>query len=167
MTAAGDGVIEFEEFVDFEIAQYMERLDIDDDDKVSLESFLMLAGPTTNIPGQPTYEQRREQVARRFNEVDTNRDGVIDADERQDHAVGMAADQHDEDHYVAVVGRRPKAQVVVRRPDAGWIRSRAPSLTLARASTPRRALSSGDAASSVSGDRLASQFCCWRTKERE
>lgn len=74
-----DGVIDLEEFVTFETDRLMERLDPDKDGKITLQTFLVLAGPTTNIPGQPTYQQRREQVTQRFNEIDANKTGVIDA----------------------------------------------------------------------------------------
>jgi Ca2+-binding EF-hand superfamily protein len=77
----GDGVIDLEEFVNFETARLMERLDLDKDGKITLQNFLVLAGPTTNIPGQPPYEQRRQQVIQRFNEIDANKNGVIDAAE--------------------------------------------------------------------------------------
>jgi len=75
----GDGVIDVEEFVGFETARLMERLDPDKDGKITLQTFLVLAGPATNVPGQPPYQQRREQVTQRFNEIDANKNGVIDA----------------------------------------------------------------------------------------
>ncbi|MGE0423720.1 MAG: EF-hand domain-containing protein [Reyranellaceae bacterium] len=79
----GDGVIDLEEFVAFETARIMERLDFDKDRKITLQTFLTLAGPTTNLPGQPTYQQRRAEVIRRFQEIDANKTGVIgDADFR-------------------------------------------------------------------------------------
>ena len=77
----GDGVIDLQEFVNFETARMMDRLDPDKDGKITLQTFLVLAGPTTNVPGQPPYAQRREQVIQRFNEIDANRNGVIDAAE--------------------------------------------------------------------------------------
>lgn len=77
----GDGVIDLEEFINFEAARLIERLDFDKDGKITLQTFLALAGPTANIPGQPTYQQRRDQVTQRFNEIDANKNGVIDAAE--------------------------------------------------------------------------------------
>jgi Ca2+-binding EF-hand superfamily protein len=77
----GDGSIDIEEFIAFETARMMERLDADKDGKITLQTFLTQAGPTTNTPGQPTYAQRREQVTQRFNEIDANKNGVIDAEE--------------------------------------------------------------------------------------
>ncbi len=77
----GDGVIDVEEFVNFETARLLERLDPDKDGKITLQTFLVLAGPATNVPGQPPYQQRREQVTQRFNEIDANKNGVIDAAE--------------------------------------------------------------------------------------
>jgi Ca2+-binding EF-hand superfamily protein len=77
----GDGFIDLEEFVEFETTRLIERLDLDKDGKVSLQTFLTLAGPTANMPGQPPYQQRREQVLQRFNEIDANKDGMIDAAE--------------------------------------------------------------------------------------
>ncbi len=74
----GDGVIDLEEFVAFEAARVMERLDFDKDGKVSLQTFLVLAGPQANVPGQPTYQQRRDEVTRRFQEIDADKNGVID-----------------------------------------------------------------------------------------
>jgi Ca2+-binding EF-hand superfamily protein len=73
----GDGVIDLEEFVAFETARIMERLDFDKDRKVTLQTFLALAGPPTNVPGEPTYQQRRDEVTRRFREIDANKTGVI------------------------------------------------------------------------------------------
>lgn len=77
----GDGAIDLDEFVTYEADRLMERLDADKDGKIALQAFLTLAGPTTNVPGQPTYQQRREQVTRRFNEIDANKNGLIDAAE--------------------------------------------------------------------------------------
>jgi Ca2+-binding EF-hand superfamily protein len=77
----GDGVIDLQEFVNFEAQRLIEQLDFDKDGKVTLQTFLVLAGATNNVPGQPTYQQRREQVTRRFNEIDANKNGVIDAAE--------------------------------------------------------------------------------------
>lgn len=77
----GDGVIDLQEFTNFETARMLERLDPDKDGKITLQTFLALAGPTTNVPGQPPYAQRREQVIQRFNEIDANKNGVIDAAE--------------------------------------------------------------------------------------
>ena len=85
----GDGVIDLEEFVNFETARMMERLDTDKDGKITLQTFLVLAGPTANVPGQPTYQQRRDQVAQRFNEIDANKNGVIDATEMRVWATGI------------------------------------------------------------------------------
>jgi Ca2+-binding EF-hand superfamily protein len=85
----GDGVIDLEEFVNFETARMMERLDPDKDGKISLQTFLVLAGPPTNVPGQPTYQQRRDQVVQRFNEIDANKNGVIDAVEMRAWATAM------------------------------------------------------------------------------
>lgn len=73
----GDGAIDLEEFVAFETARIMERLDFDKDRKITLQTFLALAGPPTNAPGEPTYQQRRAEVVRRFQEIDTNKTGVI------------------------------------------------------------------------------------------
>lgn len=77
----GDGVIDLEEFVGYETARLMERLDQDNDGRITLQSFLALAGSPANVPGQPTYQQRREQVTQRFNEIDADKNGVIDAGE--------------------------------------------------------------------------------------
>lgn len=77
----GDGRIDLEEFIAFETDRMMERLDSDKDGKITLQTFLTLAGSTTNVPGQATYQQRRDDVTRRFNEIDANKNGVIDAAE--------------------------------------------------------------------------------------
>jgi len=77
----GDGAIDLEEFANYETNRLMERLDRDKDGKITLQSFLLLAGPPTNIQGQPPYAQRREQATQRFNEIDANKNGVIDAAE--------------------------------------------------------------------------------------
>lgn len=77
----GDGAVDLQEFVTYETERMLERLDADKDGKITLQTFLVFAGPNTNLAGQPPYEQRREQVTRRFNEIDANKNGVIDADE--------------------------------------------------------------------------------------
>jgi hypothetical protein len=57
----------------------MLEIDENKDGKISLQEWLKLAGdPNQNPPGQMNYQQRREALAKRFKEMDTNKDGFID-----------------------------------------------------------------------------------------
>ncbi len=73
-----DGLIDAEEFAAFEIGRMLE-LDNNKDGKVSLQEWLVIAGqPNQNPPGQPPYQQRRDALTKRFQELDTNKDGQLD-----------------------------------------------------------------------------------------
>ncbi|MGE0423719.1 MAG: EF-hand domain-containing protein [Reyranellaceae bacterium] len=85
----GDGVIDLEEFVAFEIARMME-LGADKDGKISLQEWLKVAGdPNHNPPGQPNYQQRRDALTKRFREIDTSKDGHLDQAEIRAMAVAL------------------------------------------------------------------------------
>lgn len=85
----GDGVIDPEEFASFETARMLE-LDANKDGKVSLQEWLALAGqPNQNPPGQPPYQQRRDALTKRFQEIDTTKDGQLDQAEIRAMALAL------------------------------------------------------------------------------
>ena len=73
-----------EQFLESQLKELME-LDSNSDGKVSLDEFLVSAGPADNDPnlpkGTPPLAQRRQALTQRFRELDANKDGFIDRGE--------------------------------------------------------------------------------------
>jgi Ca2+-binding EF-hand superfamily protein len=85
----GDGMIDPEEFAAFETGRMLE-LDAGKDGKVSLQEWLVLAGQANqNPPGQPPYQQRRDALTKRFQELDANKDGQLDQAEIRNMALDL------------------------------------------------------------------------------
>jgi len=80
----GPEALNLQEFIESELRNIM-QLDTNSDGKISLEEFLVTAGPPDNDPSLPKgtmpLAQRRAIVTQRFNEIDTNRDKFIDKNE--------------------------------------------------------------------------------------
>jgi Ca2+-binding EF-hand superfamily protein len=77
MDRNGDGVVDQQEFIDFNTTELM-QLDADKDGKISLQEYLALAGqPNENPPNAPNYEQRKQLITTRFRELNTNKDGSL------------------------------------------------------------------------------------------
>jgi Ca2+-binding EF-hand superfamily protein len=62
-----------------------EQLDVNKDDKLSLEEFLKVAEPpySTDGPGQASLEDRRARARAEFQNLDTNRDGFVERAEAE------------------------------------------------------------------------------------
>jgi Ca2+-binding EF-hand superfamily protein len=85
----GDGMIDSEEFAAFETGRMLE-LDTNKDGKINLQEWLVLAGQANqNPPGQPTYQQRRDVLTKRFQEIDGNKDGQLNQAEIRTMALAL------------------------------------------------------------------------------
>lgn len=80
------GLMTISDFIDLQLKE-ADRLDKNGDTKVSRDEFVSaFAGPPDG-PNLPPYSLRKEIANRRFNEMDTNKDGFIDRVEWAGHAL--------------------------------------------------------------------------------
>jgi Ca2+-binding EF-hand superfamily protein len=126
MDANGNGVVELEEFLDFNSEELME-LDADKDGKINLQEYMAVAGkPDENPPNMPPYEQRKQLVTARFREMDTNKDGFLVPAEMKTFltAVFKRIDLNgdgkinQQEWQIAQSGQRPGGQQQNRKPPA-------------------------------------------------
>jgi len=73
------GMAAINDFIDMQLRE-ADRLDKNNDVKISQQEYATLAGPADGPQAQGLlpYDIRRQLVLRKFNEIDTNKDGVLD-----------------------------------------------------------------------------------------
>jgi Ca2+-binding EF-hand superfamily protein len=82
------GMLAINEFIDMELRE-ADRLDKNNDGRLSQQEYAALAGPADGpqTQGLPPYDVRRQLAMRKFQEIDTNKDGQLDRVELTSHAV--------------------------------------------------------------------------------
>jgi Ca2+-binding EF-hand superfamily protein len=82
------GMLPIHEFIDMQLRE-ADKLDKNNDGKVSQQEYLVLAGPADGEQAKNLlpYDIRRQLVLRKFQEIDTNKDGQLDRVEYTGYAV--------------------------------------------------------------------------------
>jgi Ca2+-binding EF-hand superfamily protein len=82
------GVLALGDFIDMQLVE-ADKLDKNNDGKISQQEYLVLAGPADGEQAKNLlpYDLRRQLVLRKFQEIDTNKDGQLDRVELTAHAV--------------------------------------------------------------------------------
>ena len=82
------GMAAINDFMDMQLRE-ADKLDKNNDGKLSQQEYAVLAGPADGpqTQGLLPYDIRRQLVMRKFQEIDTNKDGQIDRVELTSHAV--------------------------------------------------------------------------------
>jgi Ca2+-binding EF-hand superfamily protein len=82
------GMAAINDFMDMQLRE-ADKLDKNNDGKLSQQEYAVLAGPADGPQAQGLlpYDIRRQLVMRKFQEIDTNKDGQIDRVELTSHAV--------------------------------------------------------------------------------
>ena len=82
------GMAAINDFIDMQLEE-TDKLDKNNDGRLSQQEYAVLAGPADGpqAQGLPPYDIRRQLVMRKFQEVDTNKDGQIDRVEVTAYAV--------------------------------------------------------------------------------
>jgi Ca2+-binding EF-hand superfamily protein len=84
------GKLAINEYIDMQLRE-ADRLDKNNDGRISAPEYQSLAGPADGpqAPNPLPFEVRRKLVMLKFNEVDANKDGVLDRVELTAYAVGQ------------------------------------------------------------------------------
>jgi Ca2+-binding EF-hand superfamily protein len=82
------GMLALGDFIDMQLLE-ADKLDKNNDGKISQQEYLVAAGPADGTQAKDLlpYDIRRQLVLRKFQEIDTNKDGQIDRVELTAHAV--------------------------------------------------------------------------------
>jgi Ca2+-binding EF-hand superfamily protein len=82
------GMVTINEFIDMQLRS-ADQIDKNGDGKVTQQEWLLLAGPPDGpqAQGLPPYELRKKIALVKFQEIDANKDGVLDRVELTAHAV--------------------------------------------------------------------------------
>ncbi|SKA21873.1 Ca2+-binding protein, EF-hand superfamily [Enhydrobacter aerosaccus] len=83
------GLVTISDFIDMQLRE-ADKLDKSGDGKVTRDEFVaVVAGPPDGpqAKGLPPYDLRRQIALRKFQEIDTNKDGILDRVELTAHAV--------------------------------------------------------------------------------
>lgn len=91
-----------------------EQLDVNKDNKLTVDEFLKVAEPpfSSDGPGIPPVEERRNRARAEFNNLDTNRDGLIERGEAE-ALVHAEFNQYDTDRDNKVT--EPELRLIVQR----------------------------------------------------
>ncbi len=84
------GLVAVNEFIDMQLRS-ADQLDKNGDGKVTTQEYLAVAGPADGpqAHGLPPFDLRRKLVMVKFNEIDTNKDGILDRVELTAYAVNQ------------------------------------------------------------------------------
>jgi len=97
------GLVAINDFIDMQLRD-ADQLDKNGDGRISRDEFIaVVAGPPDGpkTQGLPPYELRRQLALRKFQEIDTNKDGFLDRVELTAHAVEQFIQMDiNKDHYL-------------------------------------------------------------------
>jgi Ca2+-binding EF-hand superfamily protein len=84
------GLVAINEFIDMQLRS-ADQLDKNGDGKVTTQEYVALAGPADGpqAQGLPPFDLRRKIVMVKFNEIDANKDGILDRVELTGYAVNQ------------------------------------------------------------------------------
>lgn len=90
------GMLTISDFIDMQLRE-ADKLDKNNDGKVSQQDYVVLAGPASGEQAKNLlpFDIRRQLVMRKFNEIDTNKDGQIDRVEMTAYAVKQFIEMDD------------------------------------------------------------------------
>jgi len=127
------GKLTLNDYIDMQLRE-ADKLDKNNDGKVSAQEYLVIAGPADGAQGQNPlpYEVRKKLVMVKFNEIDANKDGVLDRVELTAFSVSQFnAMDLDKDHFLTEEEFR-KAQEV----EGEKVRKLLPTLMPAQSAPP-------------------------------
>jgi Ca2+-binding EF-hand superfamily protein len=96
------GLVTINEFIDMQL-RGADQLDKNGDGKITTQEYAAVAGPADGPQSQglPPIDLRRKIVMAKFNEIDTNKDGVLDRVELTAYAVNQFLQMDlNKDHYL-------------------------------------------------------------------
>ena len=96
------GLVTINEFIDMQL-RGADQLDKNGDGKVTSQEYAAVAGPADGqqAQGLPPIDLRRKVVMVKFNEIDTNKDGVLDRVELTAYAVNQFQQMDlNKDHFL-------------------------------------------------------------------
>jgi Ca2+-binding EF-hand superfamily protein len=86
------GMMSINEFIDMQL-RGADQLDKNNDGKISVQEYISVAGPAdskeTQTKGMPPFELRRQLAMRKFQEIDANKDNILDRVELTAYAVNL------------------------------------------------------------------------------
>jgi len=97
------GLMALNEFIDMQL-RGADQLDKNNDGRVTTQEYAAVAGPADGpqAQGLPPFDLRRKVVMVKFNEIDTNKDGVLDRVELTAYAVNQFQQMDlNKDHFLS------------------------------------------------------------------